>query len=55
MTFTCEGCKFFRPDGWVIFVSASGTPIPQGPCWQFHYYKHEAAMRVCGGKLKSES
>jgi hypothetical protein len=55
MTFTCDGCKFFKPEGWVVFASANGTPIPQGKCWQFHYYKHEAARNVCGGKLKKQS
>lgn len=52
MYFTCDDCKFFNPEGWAIFAAADGTPIPQGKCLQFHYYKHDAARNVCGGKLK---
>ena len=55
MNFSCEDCKFFKPEGWAIFASAKGEPIRQGKCWQFHYYKHEAARNVCAGKLKQKS
>lgn len=56
MTFKCEGCKFFKPEGWSFFVvKATGMPIPGGKCWQYEFCTLEAARRCCGGRLRQES
>lgn len=51
--FSCDGCRYFKPDGWA-FYSAHGAPIPEGPCYQYHFYNHEAARSACGGRLKRQ-
>lgn len=52
--FRCEGCVFYRPEGWAIFA-AHGRPIREGPCRQYHFYSREAARSACGGRLKKEA
>lgn len=51
--FRCEGCIFYKPEGWMI-VYAYGRPIREGPCRQYHFYNYEAARSACNGRLRKE-
>jgi hypothetical protein len=48
--FSCEGCAYYRADGWPGFKAAGGV-IMDGPCRQYRYYNHEGAKLCCRGEL----